>query len=36
MIMEARLNLVGGWRNTGRMEGVRNVLNVSQLNNGVK
>ena len=33
---EARLKLVGGWRNAGRMEIVRNVLNVSELNNRVK
>ena len=25
-LVEARLKLVGGWRNAGRMEGVRNVL----------
>ena len=25
-----------GWRSTGRMEGVRNVLKVSELNNSVK
>ena len=30
------LKLVGGWRSAGRMEGVRNVLKVSELNNSVK
>ena len=35
-LLEARLKLVGGWRNAGRMEGVRNVLKVSELNNRVK
>ena len=34
--VEARLKLVGGWRSAGRMEGVRNVLNLSELNYGVK
>ena len=35
-LVEARLKLVGGWRSAGRMEGVRNVLKVSELNNRVK
>ena len=35
-LVEARLKLVGGWRNAGRMEGVRNVLKVSELNRSVK
>ena len=34
--VEARLKFVGGWRSAGRMEGVRNVLKVSELNNSVK
>ena len=34
--MEARLKLLGGWKSAGRMEGVRNVLKVSELNHGVK
>ena len=34
--VEARLKLVGGWRKAGRIEGVRNVLKVSELNHGVK
>ena len=34
-LVEARLKLVGGWRSAGRMEGVRNVLKVSELNNSV-
>ena len=34
-LMEARLKLVGGWRSDVRMEGVRNVLKVSELNNSV-
>ena len=33
--MEARLELVGGWNSAGRMEVVRNVLKVSELNNRV-
>ena len=32
----ARLKLLGGWRSAGRMEGVRNVLKVSDLNHSVK
>ena len=32
----AQLKLVGGWRSTGRMEGARNVLKVSDLNNRIK
>ena len=35
-LVEARLKLVGGWRSAGRMDGVRNVLKVSELNNRVK
>ena len=35
-LVEARLKLVGGWRSAGRLEGVRNVLTVSELNNSVK
>ena len=34
--MDAQLKFVGGWRSAGRMEGVRNVLKVSELNNSVK
>ena len=34
--VEARLKLVGGWTSAGRMEGVSNVLKVSELNNSVK
>ena len=34
--VEARLKLVGGWTSAGRMEGVRNVLKVCELNNSVK
>ena len=35
-LVEARLKLVGGWKSAGRMEGMRNVLNVSELNNSLK
>ena len=35
-LLEARLKLLGGWRTAGRMEGVRNVLKVSELNHSVK
>ena len=35
-LVEARLNLLGGWRSAGRMESVRNVLKVSELNHSVK
>ena len=35
-LVEARLKLVGGWKSAVRMEGVRNVLKVSELNNRVK
>ena len=35
-LVEARLKLVGRWRSAGRIEGVRNVLKVSELNNRVK
>ena len=34
--VEARLKLLGGWRCAGRMQGVRNVLKVSELNHSVK
>ena len=34
--VEARLELVCGWRSAGKMEGVRNVLKASELNNRVK
>ena len=33
--VQSRLKLVGGWRSTGRMEGERNMLKVSELNNNV-
>ena len=33
---EIRLKLVVGWKSTGRIEGVRNVLKVSELIHGVK
>ena len=35
-LAEARLKLVGGWRRARRMEGVRNVSKVIELNNIVK
>ena len=35
-LVEARLKLVGGWRSAVRMEGVRNVLKMSELNNRAK
>ena len=35
-LVEARLKFVGGRRSAGRMEAVRNVLKVSELNNSVK
>ena len=35
-LVEALLKLVGGWWNAGRVESVRNVLKVSELNNSVK
>ena len=35
-LVEVQLKLVGGWRSVGRMEGVRNVLKASELNNRVK
>ena len=35
-MVEARLKLWGGWRSAGRLEGVRNVLKVSELNHSVK
>ena len=30
-LVEARLEVVGGWRSSMRMKGVRNVLKVSEL-----
>ena len=36
ILVEARLKFVIGWRSVGRMEGVRKVLKVSELNNIVK
>ena len=36
ILVEAWLKLVGGWKSAGRMEGVRNVLKVSELNNSEK
>ena len=35
-LVEARLKLLGGWRSAGRMEGVRNVLKVSEPNHSVE
>ena len=35
-LVEARLKLFGGWRSARRMESVRNVLKVSELNHSVK
>ena len=35
-LVEARLKWVGGRRSAWRMEGVRNVLKVSELNTSVK
>ena len=35
-LVEARLKLVGGWKSDGRLEGARNELKVSELNNSVK
>ena len=35
-LVEARLKLFGAWRSAVRMEGGRNVLKVSELNNSVK
>ena len=35
-LVEAQLKLLGGWRSAGRMESVKNVLNVSELNHSVK
>ena len=35
-LVEAPMKLVGDWRSAWRMEGVRNVLKVSELNNSVK
>ena len=35
-LVEALLKLVGRWRSAGRMEGAKNVLKVSGLNNRAK
>ena len=35
-LVEARLKVVRGWRSSGRMERVRNVLKVSELNKSVQ
>ena len=35
-LVEARLKLLGGWRSARKMECVRNVLKVSELNHSVK
>ena len=35
-LVEAWLKLVGGWRSAWRMEGVKNVLKVGELNNSMK
>ena len=35
-LVEAILKVLGGWRSAGRMESVRNVLKVSELNHSVK
>ena len=35
-LVETRLKLVGGWRSAGRLEGMRNVLKMSELINSVK
>ena len=35
-LVETRLKLLRDWINAGRMEGVRNVLKVSELNHSVK
>ena len=35
-LVESRRKLVGGWRSAGKMEGVRNVMKVSETNNSVK
>ena len=35
-LVEARLIVLGGWRSAGRMEGVRNILKVSELNHSDK
>ena len=35
-LVEARMKVVGGLRSVGRMEGVRKVLMVSELNECVK
>ena len=34
--MEARLELVSGWRSAGRTEGMRNVLKVNEVSNIAK
>ena len=35
-LVEARIKMVLGWRSTERVEGVRSVLNVSELNKSMK
>ena len=35
-LVEARLKMVGEWRSAWRMDGMRNVLKVSELDNSVK
>ena len=35
-LVEAQLKLVYGWRSARKMEGVKNVLKVSELNNSMK
>ena len=35
-LVKVRLKSMGGWRSAGRMEGVRNVLKGSELNNSIK
>ena len=36
ILVEARLKVSGGWKSARKMEGVRNVLMVSELNKSVK
>ena len=36
ILVEGRLKVVCGWRRAGRMEGMRNVLNLSEENKSVK
>ena len=35
-LVEARLKMVEGWRSAGKIEGVRSVLKVSELNKSMK